>query len=136
MMAAARAEKQGGAAKPAPKPATAEKPAAAKPAAKPAAAKVEAKPAAAAISSNGPKDTGSILAAARATTKPGPMTKAEAARWRPKRKRRPSREKPNVVVPPMPPKPDYAKPKAPAEAAEGRRGFLIGVLFGSLFGLA
>jgi cytochrome b6-f complex iron-sulfur subunit len=136
MLAAARAEKQGGA-KPAPKPAAAEKPAAAaaKAAAKPAAAKAEAKPAAVAATSNGPKDTGSILAAARTTSKPGPMSKAEAARLAPDAKTSPKPEKPRVTVPPMPPKPEYAKPKPPAEAGEGgRRGFLIGMLLGSLFG--
>jgi cytochrome b6-f complex iron-sulfur subunit len=137
MLAAARAEKQGGAApaaKAAAKPAAAEKPAAVKPAAKPAVTKAEAKPAAAAVGSNGPKDTGSILAAARATSKPGPMSKAEAARLAPEAKTSPKPQKPRVTVPPMPPKPDYAKPKPPAEAQEGRRGFLIGMLLGSLFG--
>jgi cytochrome b6-f complex iron-sulfur subunit len=62
------------------------------------------------------------------------MSKAEAARLAPDAKTSPKPERPRVTVPPMPPKPDYAKPKPPAEAAEGRRGFLIGMLLGSLFG--
>ncbi len=80
MMAAARAEKQGGApaeAKPA-APAKKEAPAAKPAAAVAAAPKASPKPAAAPVAS-APKDTGSILADARTTAKPGPMSKAEAA---------------------------------------------------------
>src|SRR4029079_2471935 len=41
--------------------------------------------------------------------------------------------KARIVVPPMPPKPEYAKPKpAKAAAAEDRRGF-FGLLLGSAF---
>ena len=79
MMAAARAEKKDGGtapAKPAAKPAAAKQE---KPAAKPAAAKPPPKAAPAAPVAAAPKDTGSILAEARNPSKPGPMTKAEAA---------------------------------------------------------
>jgi cytochrome b6-f complex iron-sulfur subunit len=109
--------------KPAPK-AAAPKPAAEKPAAKPAAAKP-----AAAVS----KDTASILAAARKGTKPGPITKAEAATQVKAAPKAPAKEK--VAVPPMPVKPAYAKP-TPAKAAdeESRRGFFV-VLFGSALAL-
>ncbi len=131
MLAAARAEKEAGAA-PAAK---AEKPAApvakepvkkevAKAAPKPAAAAAPAAPAA-------PKDTGSILAEARNAVKPGPMSKAEAAAKAPAAKP----EKPRLVVPPMPVKPEYAKPKPKAVADEGRRGFLMGVMLGSFLGI-
>jgi cytochrome b6-f complex iron-sulfur subunit len=110
--------------KPAPKPA-AEKPAAAKPAVtKPA----PAKEAGAAV----PKDTASILAAARKSAKPGPITKAEAAA---KTAAPAPAAKKKIEVPPMPAKPDYARP-APAVGTDGstRRTFLAaatGALFGS-----
>ena len=72
------------------------------------------------------RDTASILAAARKTSKPGPMSKAEAAA---KAKTSPAaKPKPKIVVPPMPQKPAYAK--RPAEKAkvepvdDSRRGFL------------
>jgi cytochrome b6-f complex iron-sulfur subunit len=138
ILAMARAGKAGGGSAPA-----AAKPAAKapgdKPAAKPAAAKTSpdkpaakpgaAKPAAAAIKE---KDTASILAAARAGAKPGPMTKAQAAalpaaavsgaaKAAPKA---PAKEK--LAVPPMPAKPAYAK-QSPGKAApegENRRSFL------------
>ncbi len=138
ILAAARAGKAAApataatpAAKPAPKreapakAAVAENPAA-KPAAKPAS---DGNGAAAA-----PKDTASILAAARKSTKPGPMTKAEAAALA--KPTEPTGKK-KLDVPPMPPKPDYAKPRpALAAAADGtdRRSFMsaaMGVLFGS-----
>lgn len=128
MMAAARAEKQGGGA--------AAKPAAATPAAKPApAAKKEPpKPAAAAVASSEPKDTGSILAAARTGVKPGPMSKAEAAIKAPAAiATRP--EKPKLVVPPMPVKPDYAKPKPKADVDDSRRGFMRDMMLGSFLGI-
>jgi cytochrome b6-f complex iron-sulfur subunit len=130
IMAAARAKP--GAAAPAAKAATA-KPAAAKPAAekaaaKPAAAKPAAKEAAAPVVA---KDTASILAAARKGTKPGPMTKAEAAT---KAVAAPAAKK-RIEVPPMPAKPDYARPKAgAADDGSTRRGFFAaaaGVVFGS-----
>ena len=131
MLAAARAQ---GAAKPAGAAAEAPK-AAAKPAAEAAAPK--AKPAAdkneGAPKIGGPKDTASILAAARKGAKPGPITKAEAAA---KEKADPTTaDKPARVAPPMPVKPAAAMPKAAkAGAAEDRRGFLS-VMFGSMLGL-
>jgi cytochrome b6-f complex iron-sulfur subunit len=124
----AMARNQGGGAK----PAAEAKPAAPKPAAKPAenpAAKPAAEKPAPAAKVGGPKDTASILAAARGA-KPGPMTKAEAAAVA-----KPVVEKarPTAVV--MPAKPDYAKPKAKAAAAdESRRGFL-NVMLGSFLGI-
>jgi cytochrome b6-f complex iron-sulfur subunit len=137
ILAAARAK--GGGAKPAvseksaapvaekpAKPAVTEK--AAPKADKPAAAK----PAAAAPAS-APKDTASILAAARKGAKPGPMTKAEAAA---KAAPAPPAAKKKLEVPPLPAKPDYAKAPAVAAAPDGatRRGFMAaagGMLFGS-----
>ena len=137
MLAMARGEKAGGG----------EKKAAPKPAAKKAAAKPAAKkPAAAKKGSAEPRDTASILAAARKANKPGPMNKAEAAA---KAKADPkAKEKPPIVVPPMPEKPAYAMPK-PSEAKkakgatvdENRRGFLWTgyaalAAFGGLWSLA
>lgn len=137
MLAMARGEKAGGG----------EKKAAPKPAAKKAAAKPAAKkPAAAKKGSAEPRDTASILAAARKANKPGPMNKAEAAA---KAKTDPkAKAKPPIVVPPMPEKPAYAMPK-PSEAKkakgatvdENRRGFLWTgyaalAAFGGLWSLA
>lgn len=126
ILAAARAGKAGGAApatpaaKEAPKTAAAPRPA---PAPKAAA---EAKPTAAAPAA---KDTASILAAARKGAKPGPMTKAEAAA-----KGQPVAEgKKKLDVPPMPAKPEYARPKAPAAETATRRSFMAS-LFGFAFG--
>ncbi len=120
MMAMARAEKDGGQ-----KPAAAEKkPAAGKP--KPAAKK----PAAAKAAPSEPRDTASILAAARKSSKAGPMSKAEAAakvKADPKGK---AKAKPKIVVPPMPMKPAYAKPAPAGKKAKGatsnndRRNFM------------
>jgi cytochrome b6-f complex iron-sulfur subunit len=130
MLAMARAGKGAAApaapaaAKPAPKPAVKETP---KPAAKPAAAK----PTAAAPAT--PMDTSSILASARATAKPGPMSKAEAALKAPP-KPAAREEKPKRIVPPMPVKPEYAKPK-PAPVDEGRREALLGIILGSSLGV-
>jgi cytochrome b6-f complex iron-sulfur subunit len=133
ILAAARA-KTGGAtpaapavAKPAAAPAAA-KPAAEKPAAKPAAAKPAVAKEVAAT-----KDTASILAAARKTAKPGPMTKAEAAA---KAAPAAAPAKKKLEVPPMPAKPEYAKASAAAATDDGttRRSFMAaagGVLFGS-----
>jgi cytochrome b6-f complex iron-sulfur subunit len=119
----------------APKP-TAPKPTAPKPApaAKPAAAKQPAAEKAAV----GVKDTGSILAAARNQHKPGPMSKSEAAaKLLPEA---PAKGKaPKAAVPPMPPKPEYARPKAKEAAAasgEDRRSFLsfaVGSFLGAGF---
>ncbi len=132
MMAAARAEKAAGAAAPAP----AEKPAPA--AAKPApAAKKEApakpKEAPAPVAA-GPKDTGSILAEARTGAKPGPLSKAEAAAKAPA-KPAAKVEKPAIIVPPMPVKPEYAKPKAKAADDGTRRRFFVDVMLGSFLGI-
>jgi cytochrome b6-f complex iron-sulfur subunit len=139
ILAAARAGKSGD--KPAaavsekPSKAVSEKPAqAVAEKAAPKAAPV-AKPAAKAKDGDGaaaPKDTASILAAARKATKPGPISKAEAAA-----KLAPAAPPPKkkIEVPPMPPKPDYARPQpAPAAAGATRRSFMAaaaGVLFGS-----
>jgi cytochrome b6-f complex iron-sulfur subunit len=115
ILAAARAGKGTAAAKPAPKPAAAK----AKPASKPAAKAAAAREAAA------PRETSSVLAAARKAVKPGPMSKAEAAA---RGKEGPTGGK--RQAPPMPEKPSYAKPNPYAEsevADEGRRGFLVGV---------
>ena len=82
------------------------------------------------------RDTSSILAAARGATKPGPMTKSEAAAKASPAAPAKAKEKEAVVLPPMPTKPEYAKPKAakePVAAGEDRR-FFLGVLFGSFMG--
>jgi cytochrome b6-f complex iron-sulfur subunit len=123
MLAMARAGKAAGApASPAEKPAP-------KPAAKPAAAKVAPKKETAAVAS-APADTQSILAAARGGTKPGPMTKAEAAAKGQPVVAKKASPKEVIIVPPMPVKPDYAKPAAQrtasTELAE-RRAFLFGL---------
>jgi cytochrome b6-f complex iron-sulfur subunit len=74
------------------------------------------------------RDTGSVLIGEKKKDKPGPMTKAEAAAM-PAAAPRPPAE-PKIIVPPMPVKPDYAKPKgavpkpAKAEGGEDRRDFL------------
>lgn len=111
--------------------AAASEPAAKKPKPKPKGpAKPAAKPAAKKAASAESRDTASILAAARKENKPGPISKAEAAA---KTKSDPTpKAKPTIVVPPMPTKPDYAKPaakagkkKAPAaDGDENRRGFM------------
>ncbi len=123
MLAAARGEKAAPAAKAAP----AKKAAAAKPAAKKAAA---AKPA-----KTGPMDTSSILAAARAgAAKPGPMSKAEAASLAKGDPKTAKKEKPKA--PPMPAKPEYAKPaaKKAVSSSTDRRGMLE-ILFGSMLAI-
>lgn len=146
ILAAARAGKGGGA-QPAvsekPKAVVAEKPKAAvseKPAAKPAAAKPAA-PKADGGAAAAPKDTASILAAARKAAKPGPMSKAEAAAKgigvaAPAKPAAAPAAKKKLEVPPMPAKPEYAKPApaTPAADAATRRSFLAaagGALFGS-----
>ena len=126
IMALARAKKaadEGGSPAPAAaKPAPAKPAAAAKaPAEKPAAKAAPAKPMA--------RDTASILAAARAGAKPGPVSKAEAPAA-PRPAHRPAGEAvtkaapaklPAATLPPRPTKPVAAKK---AEAGENRRGFL------------
>lgn len=136
ILAAARTKPGAGApaaatpkAAPAAKPASAVNLAAESAAAKPAAAKPAAKEGASAPAAA--KDTASILAAARTTVKPGPMTKAEAAA-----KATPvvPAGKKKIEVPPMPAKPDYAKPAAASATATTRRSFFAmagGLLFGS-----
>ena len=140
ILAKARAEKAGGAA--ATEAAAPAKPAATKappqaPAEKPAAKpKPEKVGAAAATAGPAMRDTSSILAAARAAAKPGPMSKSEAAaRLKPASPAKPA--KGEAIVPPMPAKPDYAKPKpakAPVATGENRRVFM-GVLIGSFLGI-
>jgi cytochrome b6-f complex iron-sulfur subunit len=81
-----------------------------------------------------PKDTASILAAARKAAKPGPISKAEA-----KAKAAPVAPpaKKKIEVPPMPAKPEYARPAPVAAAADEtttRRSFFAaatGFMFGS-----
>ncbi|MEX2168829.1 MAG: Rieske 2Fe-2S domain-containing protein [Pirellulales bacterium] len=75
----------------------------------------------------GPVDTQSILTAARTSTKPGPITKAEAAA---KAKTEPPRPavKPAIIVPPMPIKPAYAQPKAAASKTQADRRTVITAL--------
>ncbi len=130
IMALARAK--GGA--PADKSAAAAKPTAAKPAAKPAADKPAAKPAAAKAAA--PKaavarDTASILAAARAGAKPGPVSKADAparpAKAPVTKPSAPAREASAKAAPialSVPPRPAKPEPKKAADGAEDRRGFL------------
>lgn len=134
MMAMARGEKKGGApdksapdksAPGKPAPSEAKKPAAAqasaKPAAKPASKAAKEKP-----TSGAPRDTASILAAARSAHRAGPMSKADAAKVQPAAK---PVKKP-VSVPPLPEKPAYAvaPTKRSQEAAKGsRRSFFLGV---------
>jgi cytochrome b6-f complex iron-sulfur subunit len=131
MLAMARSKPGAAPAAPAEKAPAAEKPAPA-PKPKPAAA---AKPAPAAPA--GPRDTGSILAAARKKDKPGPMTKAEAAA-KADVGAVAAAAKPKLVAPPMPVKPDYAKPKAavvakPAAAEVDRREFASTSLAGGFW---
>lgn len=120
ILAMARANKEPGAT--AAKPAAAEKPAA-KPAAKAAPA---AKPAAAAAAGakGVQRDTASILAAARAGAKPGPVSKAEAPprpAVKPKPEAAAAPKAPPRVVPPKP-----VRPPQPAKKGdeEDRRSFL------------
>jgi len=128
MLAAARAKDSSAKEEPKAAPAPAAKPAA-KDSPKPAPKPAPAEPVA-----TSPKDTGSILAAARKDTKPGPMSKAEAAEKgvavrgaAPAKAARP--------VPPMPVKPDYAKPKPKSEVDENRRSAILGMVLGSALGI-
>ena len=111
-------------------PAAAAKPA--PPAAKPAAAKAAPPKKEAPPVKSGPVDTQSILAAARTGAKPGPMTKAEAAARgaAPPPDAKKAKAKEAIVVPPMPVRPDYAKPAAKRgkdEKQSERRAFLFGI---------
>jgi cytochrome b6-f complex iron-sulfur subunit len=114
MLAAARGEKSGATA-----PVKPAKKAVAKPTAKPAASKAAAK--ASPAKASGPKDTASILAAARSAKQPGPMSKAEAAA---QGKQIPAGKKKKLEAPPMPAKPSYAKTSTTGTAQHDRRGFL------------
>lgn len=81
------------------------------------------------------KDTASILAAARGVAKAGPVSKAEASTVAKPTKEAAAAAKAKLAVPPMPAKPEYAKPKPKTEAAvEGRRGFM-GLVLGSFFAI-
>ncbi len=123
ILAAARGQGGGSTAKPTPKPkatpSKAPKPAAGKTAEK----ATPARPAA-------PMDTSSILAAARQGTKPGPVTKTQAAA----KASGTSAATPKRVAPPMPAKPAYAVPKAKAVEKDDRRGF-FSLLLGSFMAL-
>lgn len=136
MLAAARGEKAGGGAtKPAEKPAAAAKPVEPKPEKTPAPAAAEAKPVAAkkpaAAAAAATVDASSILAAARSSVRPGPMSKAEAVAKTVEAPAKPVKEK--VVAPPMPARPAYAKPKdAPVD--EDRRT-VMALLFGTAMGV-
>lgn len=105
-----------------------------KPAAKPATPVAKAAPAKkeAPVAKSEPVETQSILTAARAGAKPGPMTKAEAATKgaAPAADAKKAKAKEAIVVPPMPVKPAYARPgaaKAAKEAVAERRAFLFGM---------
>jgi cytochrome b6-f complex iron-sulfur subunit len=128
ILALARAGKPGAAPAAAPKAPVA-KAAPAKPAAEKALGeKPAAKPAAKPVAAVATKDTASILAAARKSTKPGPMTKAEAAAIQAK-STAPApapRVKEKVTVPPLPPKPAYAKLSPAKPLAEENRLVLFG----------
>jgi cytochrome b6-f complex iron-sulfur subunit len=76
-------------------------------------------------------DTSSILAAARRDAKPGPITKAEAAARQ--QAVAPTAVKSRAIVPSMPEKPPYAKPKPVVEPSD-RRGF-FSVFLGSFLAL-
>jgi len=136
MLAMARAEKQGGAAKPE-KPDA--KPDAKKTFAKPAVAKASPKPdakaPAAAKQERGPLSTASILAAARKSDKAGPVSKAEVAK---KAEPKPAAaDKKKLQVPPMPVKPAYAQrpapqPKPAQQATEEDRRTFLNIGWGGL----
>jgi cytochrome b6-f complex iron-sulfur subunit len=132
MLAAARGADKGGGAPKTAAP-TKEKPAAApKPA--PAAATAKASPAKkeSPVNKAEPVDTQSILAAARKASKPGPMTKAEAAAIAPPAAPdvKKAKAKEAIVVPPMPIKPLYAQAvadRSKQEQVRERRAFLFGM---------
>ncbi len=122
ILAAARANKGAGATEQAAQPTPAVKPPVAKPAAAPKAG-AASKPAASGGRSGVERDTASILAAARAGAKPGPVSKAEAPSRPAAPKPKPAAaEKPAPRI--VPPKPSrQANPAAKADQ-EDRRGFL------------
>ena len=83
-----------------------------------------------------PKDTASILAAARKQHQPGPVSKAEAAaRTKPDAPRAAKPAKTKLAVPPMPAKPDYAKTKPAKEKRTEERRTVMSIMLGSFLGL-
>ena len=76
-----------------------------------------------------PKDTASILAAARKGAKPGPVSKAEAEK---KGIAPPAKKK--LEAPPMPAKPEFARPAATAASADPSRRTFMAAVGGALFG--
>lgn len=143
MLAAARGEGKRPAATPVEKKTTVPKPAA-KPAAEAPTAAVpkaaDKAPAKSGAAKAPAVDTASILAAARGSGKPGPVSKAEAAaKTGVGVAEKPVKKK--LEVPPMPVKPGYAKPTTVASTESGRRGFFVylsSVILGSslAFGFA
>jgi cytochrome b6-f complex iron-sulfur subunit len=139
MMAAARAEKQKGAA---PAPAAKKEPVAKKESPAPAKTPVKAAPKEGAAAKTAPPkapkeevSTASILAGARAAAQPGPLSKAEAAAKPAAAKPAPRAEstQPKRPLPPMPVKPEYAKPK-PKPAVEEERRTFVAAFFGAVVG--
>ncbi|MFM8290385.1 MAG: ubiquinol-cytochrome c reductase iron-sulfur subunit [Planctomycetia bacterium] len=110
---------------------------AAKPAAKPAAAKpAAAKPA---VAKGGPKtgvqrDTASILAAARAGAKPGPVSKADAPA-RPAPRPKPTVAEKPAVAPVVPVRPAKPEPKAKKGGEEDDRRSFLEIALGSFMAL-
>ncbi len=130
MLAAARASASGESAA-APKAAAAA-PAKSAPAAKPA---VPAAPKQESVAQTGPRDTASILAAARKGMQRGPQRVEDAVKTAEEAGEKPAAKK-AVELPPAPRREDFLPPKpAPvASEATGRRGFFastVGVLFGA-----
>jgi len=130
MMAMARGEKKAEAAPAATQ--AKEKPAAKAASVKAASAKAAPAKKDGAPAKTEPLDTQSILSAARKGAKPGPMTKAEAAAKAapvaPDVKKAKAKEA--IVVPPMPVKPDYARPvaaKSTKDQIAERRALLFGL---------
>jgi cytochrome b6-f complex iron-sulfur subunit len=76
---------------------------------------------------NSPLDTQSILAAARKQHKPGPVSKALAATLAKPSPAAEKKTKEEVIIPPMPVKPAYAKPSPKSAEAAERRSFLFGL---------
>jgi len=111
--------------------AAAEPAAAEKPAVKPAAKAATAKPAAKAAEKPAapqmaalPRDTASILAAARSGSKPGPVSKADApSSAQPKPKPKPA-ARAKAPPRPVPPRPTRPTPTVKKAVTEERRGFL------------
>lgn len=136
ILAAARAKAGAApAGKPAAKPSAAPKAAAVKPSA-PAAEKPAPKASPAAASGDGqaasaPKESTSILAAVHKPAKAGPVSKSQAAAVAAPAP--PAKKK--LEVPPLPPRPDYLRPRPPAPEQPARRSFFA-ALGATLFGSA